>query len=171
MKKENILVVVIICISIIGIMIYYSTKPVKPTDSVQGEGSIQTSDASSIDWQDYEQGMELAKSRNKHIFLYFHADWCAYCVKLKKTTFKNKAVLKYLKENFISIEVDTDKKQSLATQWKVKGLPTLWFLKQDSSKINNHPGFVDAKQLLQILKYIHTSSYDKMSFQEFVKTI
>ena len=171
MKKENVLVIAIICIAIIGFIVYNNLKPVKQADLIQEKETSKTSDASKIDWQGYEQGMELAKSQNKHVFLYFHADWCSYCTKLKKTTFQDKAVLKYLKDNFISITVDTDKNQSLAAQWNVKGLPNLWFLKPDNSKISNIPGFVDAKQFLNILKYIHTSSYDKMNYQAFLKTI
>jgi thioredoxin-related protein len=152
-------------------MIYINSKPEKQTDSIQGNEPSQISDTSTIDWQGYAQGMELAKIEKKPIFLYFYADWCTYCKKLKKTTFKNKAVLNYLKNNFISITVDTDKKQELATQWSVRGLPTLWFLKPDNSKISSIPGYIDAKQFLHILKYIHTASYDKMNFQEFVKTL
>ena len=171
MKKESLLVIALICIAVIGVVIYNNSKSGKQADLIQGKGSGQTSDASKIDWQGYAQGMELAKSQNKHVFLYFHADWCTYCKKLKKTTFQDKGVLKYLKDNFISIEVDTDKNQELAIQWKVKGLPNLWFLKPDNSKINNIPGFIDAKQFLNILKYIHTASYDKMNFQDFIKTI
>ncbi|MBU0462559.1 MAG: thioredoxin family protein [Proteobacteria bacterium] len=171
MKKENVLVIAIICIAIIGFIVYNNLKPIKQADLIQEKETAQISDASNIDWQGYAQGMELAKGQNKHVFLYFHADWCTYCTKLKKTTFQDKAVLKYLKDNFISIAVDTEKNQELAKQWKVKGLPTLWFLKPDNSKISSIPGYVDAKQLLQILKYIHTTSYGKMNFQDFLKTI
>jgi len=171
MKKENILVVAIICIAVAGVMIYNNSKSGNPAEFISGKGSVQISDALTIDWQDYAQGMELAKSQNKHIFLYFHADWCTYCRKLKKTTFRNEAVLTYLKDNFISILVDTEKKKELTTQWKVRGLPTLWFLNPDNSKITSIPGFVNEKQFLRILKYIHTENYDKISFQKFVKTL
>jgi len=171
MKKENLLVVAIICIAFAGFMVYNNSKQENQTDSIQEEGVAQASETSNIDWQGYAQGMELAKTGNKNIFLYFHADWCTYCTKLKKTTFRNKAVLNYLKDNFISIAVDTDKKKELAAQWSVRGLPTLWFLKPDNSKISSIPGYIDAKQFLHILKYIHTASYDKMSFQEFIKTL
>ena len=171
MKKENLLVIAIICIAVIGFAAYKNFNSNKQTDSIQGKGFVQTSDTSKIDWQTYAQGRELAKNQNKHIFLYFHADWCTYCRKLKKTTFQDKTVLKYLKKNFISIKVDTDKNQEMATQWNVKGLPTLWFLKPDRSKISNIPGYVDKKQFLHILKYIHTQSYEKMNFQQFMKTI
>ena len=171
MKKENILVAVIICIAVAGVMMYINLNPKQPVAVIQDKMPGPISATSDIDWQEYVQGMELAKTENKPIFLYFYADWCTYWTKLKKTTFRNEAVLAYLKDNFISILVDTDKKQELATQWSVRGLPTLWFLKPDNSKINSIPGFVDAKQLLHILKYIHTESYDKMNFQEFAKTL
>ena len=59
----------------------------------------------------------------------------------------------------------------MAAQWNVKGLPTMWFLKSDRSKISSIPGYVDKKQFLHILKYIHTQSYEKMNFQQFMKTI
>ena len=105
------------------------------------------------------------------MFLYFHADWCTYCTKLKKTTFSDKDVLNYLNDNFISIAIDTEKEKEFASQWGIKGLPTLWFLESDSSKISNLPGYVGPEQFLTILKYISTQSYEKMSFAEFIKTI
>ena len=171
MKKENILVITIICIAIIGFALYNNSKSERQTDFIQGKESSPKSNASNIDWKSYAKGLELAKSQNKPVFLYFHADWCTYCVRLKKTTFKDKTILTYLKNNFISIAVDTDKNQELATQWKVKGLPTMWFLKSNNSKINSIPGYVDKKQFLHILKYIQTQSYEKMNFSDFVKTI
>ncbi len=177
MKKENILVIAIVCIAVAGVIMYNNSKSGRKTGSDFGTMSVQSSlptqngDGSSIAWQDYTQGMALAKTQDKHVFLYFHADWCTYCRKLKKTTFKDEAVLSYLRDNFISISVDTDKNQRLSTQWEVKGLPTLWFLAPDNSKISSIPGYVDKKQFLRILKYIHTKSYGKMTFHEFVKTL
>ncbi|MCP4720250.1 MAG: thioredoxin fold domain-containing protein, partial [Desulfobacteraceae bacterium] len=84
-------------------------------------------------------------------------------------TFKDKRILAYLEENFVSIQVDTEENQALSNEWKVKGLPTLWFLESDGEKIDSIPGYLDADQLLLILKYIHTKSYNTMSFQDFMK--
>lgn len=171
MKKENLLVIVLICIAVASVFVYKKSISPKKADLLLEKGDNNESGASAIDWQAYTVGMALAKKSNKHIFLYFHADWCTYCQKLKKTTFKDKEILAYLRDNFVSIAVDTDHNRELSTQWKVTGLPTLWFLKPDNSKISNIPGYVDKKQLLNVLKYIHTQSYDKLSFHEFVKTI
>jgi len=181
MKKENILVAAIICISIVGTLIYFNLKPDNnanaDTVAHQSAGTteqkqiITATKLSSIDWQPYAKGIDVAKAEDKPLFLYFHADWCTYCKKLKKTTFADKDVLNYLNDNFISITIDTEKEKAFASQWGIKGLPTLWFLESDSSKISNLPGYVGPEQFLVILKYIRTQSYEKMSFAEFVKTI
>ena len=180
MKKENILVVVLIAIALGAVMAFNlmsspEPEPVKemPSETVQnGPASVGGGESGShtgIDWKDYTPGMALAREKGKSIFLYFHAPWCTYCTKLKLTTFKDEKVLAYLKENFISIGVDTDQNRPLATEWNVTGLPTLWFLESSGKKINNMPGYVTADQLLQILKYIHTKSYTTMAFHDFVK--
>ncbi len=171
MKKENVFVIVLIIVAVSGVLGYNFIKYGEWFGSSSIEKSDSPDNAGSINWLEYNEGLKLAKTVDKPIFLYFHADWCTYCTKLKKTTFKDEKVLKFLDENFVSISVDSDKNKMLATQWKVRGLPTLWFLKSDNSKISNIPGYVDGNQFLQILNYIHTKSYEKMKFQEFAKTL
>ena len=172
MRKENILVVVLLTLALGGVYIYNRPSPDLVGAAGLNDSDLRLADASEksqeITWNDYTPGMALAKKEGKSIFLYFHAPWCGYCVKLKKSTFKDDRIKAYLKNNFVSISVDTDKRQSLARQWGVRGLPTLWFLESDGMKINNLPGYVDADQLLSILQYIHTKSYKNMNYQEFV---
>ncbi len=170
MKKENILVVAIVIIAVLGFMIYNNSKSYAPVGGMTEKQPVTVNDESGIDWQDFEKGLATAKAEKKHVFLYFHADWCTYCKKLKKTTFKDKKVLAFLEENFISISVDTDHNMALAEQWRVKGLPTMWFLKSDSSKVDYLKGFVDETQFLTILNYIHTKLYEKMSFNQYMET-
>ncbi len=178
MKKENVLVVVLIVLAIAGGIIYNRSKSSGPViqAAVASETSAKTAEktnlamiGTAIGWKDYTPGMATAAKGSKSIFLYFHAPWCTYCTKLKQTTFKDKKILAYLEKNFVSIQVNTDKNKVLSNEWKVKGLPTLWFLEPDGTKINSIPGYLDAAQLLLVLKYIHTKNYDKMSFQEFMK--
>ena len=132
-----------------------------------GGGAVSMA-GNTIHWEDYAAGLARAKSEEKHVFLYFHADWCSYCKKLKQTTFKDKRVVAYLAENFVSISVDTDKDTRRATEWKVRGLPTLWFLDVDGKKISHLPGFVTPDQFMYVLEFIRTDSYNSMSFQEFL---
>lgn len=172
MRKENILLVVLVVLVLGGVYLY--NRPVSDLGNpVSAENKIpqnsSTAASEDISWNDYTPGMALAGKEGKSIFLYFHAAWCGYCTKLKKETFTDDRVKAYLNDNFVSIGVDTDKREKLARQWGVRGLPTLWFLEADGTKINNLPGFVDADQLIAILQYIHTQSYKTMNFQEYVQ--
>lgn len=177
MRKENMLVVVLLVLVLGGIYLYnrsvsdvdtqVNSEPLAAANEPPQELSM--SAPPNILWNDYTPGMALARKEGKSIFLYFHADWCGYCVKLKKETFTDDRIKAYLNDHFVSIGVDTDKREKIARQWGVRGLPTLWFLEADGTKINSLPGFVDADQLLTILQYIHTRSYNTMNFQEYVQ--
>jgi thiol:disulfide interchange protein len=180
MKKENVLVVVLIALVIAGGGLYAKSKLTKstikptvlsePTEAAAATlASTGGNTGAGIGWKDYTPGMATAGKNGKPVFLYFHAPWCSYCTKLKETTFKDQKILAYLENNFVSIQVDTDQNQALSNEWKVKGLPTLWFLESDGTKINSIPGYLDASQLLLILRYMHTKSYNTMGFQDFMK--
>ena len=129
---------------------------------------VQGLTAEKVDFKTYDKGIKLVKSLNKKAFIDFHADWCKYCIKMEKEVFTNKKVIEYLNDNFISITVDTEKEEKVASKYKIKGLPQLYFLMEDGSPIKYRPGFVEAEELLQALKYINTDSYKKMSFSDFV---
>ncbi|MBF0203548.1 MAG: thioredoxin fold domain-containing protein [Desulfamplus sp.] len=124
-----------------------------------------------IEWKDYDKGVGIAKDHNKKVFLYFHADWCGYCRKMDASTFKDKALIDYMNANFIAIRVNSDVEKKIAESYGVRGLPTCWFLKSNSDKLSSMPGYIDAEKLLVILKYVHTESYEKMSFNDFEKSL
>jgi len=127
--------------------------------------------SSQINWHSFEKGLSMAAKQEKKIFLYFHADWCKYCTKMGNTTFKDSQVIDLLNKEFISIQVDSEKQQEIANNYGVRGLPNSWFLEKDATKINSLPGYVDGPVFAIILKYIKTDSFQKMSFQEFAKTL
>ena len=124
-----------------------------------------------IKWYTYKQGIELSKIEGKKIFLYFYADWCTYCKKMEKETFNDDSVVSYLNNNFIPIKVNSDIDVKTALSFGVRGLPSTWFIEGDGERISNLPGFIAADTLLNILKYINTDSYKKVSFREFMQEI
>lgn len=173
MRKENILVVVLVALVLGGTYLYNRSGPgldgQTTANPIITEVQASQSTSNNISWKDYTPGLAQAQKQGKSVFLYFHAPWCGYCVKLKKQTFTDSRVKAYLNQNFVSISVDTDKRGTLAQKWGVRGLPTLWFLASDGTKITSLPGFVNSDQLLMILQYIHTQSYKTMNFQEYVQ--
>ncbi|MBW2593680.1 MAG: thioredoxin family protein, partial [Deltaproteobacteria bacterium] len=100
-----------------------------------------TAAASEVIWNDYEKGLALGKSSNKKIMINFWAEWCGYCKKMEKETFREVKVADYLNANFISIRINSDKNKKLARAFKVTGLPVTWFLTENGDKIGNRPGW------------------------------
>lgn len=185
MKKEQMLVVILVVMGLAGVYWFVGTplgnRPAQESENAGTQSVTETvtdriTDSENpgkalpgIDWNDYTPGLARAKNQGKSVFLYFYAQWCTYCTKLKQTTFMDKKVQAYLDEHFVSISVDADQNQTLSQTWQVTGLPTMWFLTPEGDRISNLPGYVDGSQLLKILKYIRTESYLTMSFQDFVK--
>lgn len=109
-----------------------------------------------IDWHSYNEGLAMAKTSDKKVFLHFWTSWCGYCTKMTTETFSDSAVTDYLNENYISIKINTDKEKALAAKYKVKGLPTSWFLTDKGEPITSLGGYLPPDKLLPILKYIAT---------------
>jgi len=63
--------------------------------------------ADRIEWHTYDSGMSRSKFEKKKVFLYFYAEWCAYCRDMDLKTFKDPAVIVALNRNFIPIRVDS----------------------------------------------------------------
>lgn len=117
--------------------------------------------ADKIDWHSYESGLARGKFEKKKVFLYFHADWCAYCAEMDSKTFKDPAVIATLNRNFIPIRVDSERETAAAALFRVKGLPDLWFLAESGEVIGHRPGFIPADQLMKILNVVMTAPAGK----------
>lgn len=124
--------------------------------------------AEKVDFKTHDKGIELVKDLKKKAFVFFHADWCVYCKKMKKESLSDKKVIEYLNDNFVSILVDTEAEEKIASKYNAKRLPMLYFLKGDGSVLTHRPGYVEADELLNMLKFVNTESYKKMNFTDFI---
>ncbi len=123
---------------------------------------------SRINWLTFDQAQQY-KDGDRKFFIYFYADWCAYCHKLKKNAFANAEIIDYINTNYIPVFVDTDKEKRLAARFGVQGLPDLRFLTSGGEDLARWPGYIEKEHLLNMLQFIHTDSFGKMSFRDFVK--
>ena len=123
--------------------------------------------ASKVRWQNYEEGIRRGKQEKKKIFLNFYADWCHYCQVMEEKTFRDGAVAAYLNDHFIPVQVDSDRRQDIAREYSVQGLPTSFFIAEDGANIGSQPGYIPPDLMLPLLKYIHTDSFKRMDFKKF----
>jgi thiol:disulfide interchange protein len=89
-------------------------------------GSEDTSTAR-IRWvQDLSEGLRQAKETGKPAMLFFTADWCAPCLELKKHVFTDKRVIE-ASSRLVNIYVDVDKNYDAIADYKVRGIPAIFF--------------------------------------------
>lgn len=109
-----------------------------------------------IHWEkDYNTGIKRAMAENKPVYFIISKSTCPPCIRLKKTTFKDKAVVDMLNENFVAIISYTDKNDFIPRHIPVRYTPSSWFLKPDGEpRYEPLVGGLDAKSFLKALNIV-----------------
>lgn len=121
-----------------------------------------------INWLTFNKAQEYQNGDRKFL-IFFHADWCVYCRKLEKKVFADTEIINYINDHYIPVRVEIDKEKRLAARFGVRELPDLRFLASDGQNLARWPGYIEKDHLLNILQFIHTDSFNKMSFGDFIK--
>lgn len=72
-----------------------------------------------IIYDDIEKAEALAKIHQRKLIIIFGADWCPYCVDLKKDA---KTIKEF--DDYIVCFINTDKNKNLSKQFRIRNLPT-----------------------------------------------
>jgi thioredoxin-related protein len=135
-----------------------------PAGARAAEGEAATS---AVDWRTHDEALAEAAEIGKPVMIHFTADWCRWCVKMKKETYTDETVAALLREEFVTAMVDADNSPQLKAAYGVQGLPTIWFLTAEGQGITYLPGFVDAATFGPVLRWISTGAYQSQSFEDF----
>ncbi len=66
-----------------------------------------------INWKNWQE-LETALAENpKPIFLFFEAEWCAYCKKIERVVFTKPEVIKEINNNYYALKMDVETKDSI----------------------------------------------------------
>jgi len=112
---------------------------------------------SKIKWNlNVKEGLEFAKQHQKPVLVFFSASWCYWCRKLNHDVFMNDQVVK-LSESFVNILVDVDKNSDIARKFGVRGVPDIYFIKNDGKSIIQYNGNRTAEDMIdKMYPYIKT---------------
>jgi len=139
--------------------------------------------AAEVKWLGFDAGIEKALEEKKPVLIDFYTEWCHWCKVMDDKTFNAEEVAKKLSDDFVCIRLNAeDQKSSLNFDGKmytnaeftqalgVSGFPTLAFIDDAGQFITKVPGYVPAKDFVNILNYIDKKYYEKnMSFEEFLE--
>ena len=149
--------------------------------------------AQKINWMTFQEAVKLNETTPKKIFIDVFTDWCGWCKKMDQTTFLNKEVIDYMNENYYAVKLDAEMNDTIVfggytyinqggnngrkgTHQLAAALlqgrlsyPSYVFMNEKTQLITVAPGYMEAKNLLPILKYISTDAYLNQSYNDFIK--
>lgn len=134
-------------------------------------GGLASQPEKTIHWLSFDEAKKIeAQDQSKKFLLYFYTSWCGYCRKLDQNTFVDQTVAAYINTHFIPVRINSEQLPRIAARYRVAGVPDLRFLSSKGEGIARWPGYIAPDKLLPLLKYIHTDSYQKMGYSDFLKT-
>ena len=148
--------------------------------------------AQEITWISFEEAIELNKKTPKLILIDVYTDWCGWCKKLDKITYKNNEVIKLINENFYAVKLDGEEKEDITFKdhtfkYKEEGstkynefaatimggklsYPTTIILSPEEKLLDRIPGYLDEKTMEKILTFFYSEDYKIKNWVEFEKT-
>jgi len=108
-----------------------------------------------VEWTDFGAGIERARSERMPVLATFVTDWCPYCTKMARSTWKASSVKERLGE-VVAVRVNAEDSgerngysgAALAARYGVSGYPAQLLLDGDGQVIARHDGYQTPAQLL-----------------------
>lgn len=61
-----------------------------------------------INWMSWSQLKQALNNEPKPVFIFFHAEWCAYCKKIEREIFTYPDVINKLNTSYYAVEMDVE---------------------------------------------------------------
>jgi len=89
-----------------------------------------------IDWQPWDSGTFARAARErKPVLLSIAATWCEACHEMDRTTYADPEVAAIVRERFVPVRVDADRRPDINDRYNLGGWPTTVFLTPDGGVI------------------------------------
>jgi len=146
------------CVASLTFLDLPANVPITTTNTTEDAARQVRLAADRVHWSDFVTGLERASVEGGAVLANFTANWCGYCKKMDRTTWKSPAVIDRL-AGIVPVRVDVDETRprngqagaDLAARFGVQGTPTLILLDRDGQVIDRASGYLDSRQLLEWL--------------------
>jgi uncharacterized protein YyaL (SSP411 family) len=95
-----------------------------------------------------------ARSQGKPVLLSITASWCRNCVEMDRTSYADAGVVALVRERFVPIRVDADRRPDVSERYGLGGWPTTAFLTPDGEVLGGGT-YVDAGRLTNVLRRVY----------------
>ena len=91
----------------------------------------------------YREAIKRSGEEGIPVLIFFDADWCSWCKKMKSETLTDKNVKEIMK-NYILVFVDYDRNKFVARKFGVQGLPSYAITNVNETKLKSDGGYLSA---------------------------
>lgn len=137
--------------------------------------------APQIEWPSFKEAFVNAGESNKIVLIDVWSPTCGWCRKLQSEVYTRRELQKFVFDHFeigrINLDITDDSltfrgytlsSQMLAGGLGASGTPTTIFLEADGAYITRLQGFHAHDDFFDVLKFVGSESFRKMSFEDFL---
>jgi thioredoxin-related protein len=140
-----------------------------------------TTAVSSVEWQSLEEAQKQAKETGKKVLIFGYADWCTYCMQMRKETYPADNVQESLEKDYIPVQIngeseeeivfngETYKSYELARFLRLTSYPTHYFLDSEGKIIGAQPGFLPADVFSPLMDYVSEGLFGEVTFLDYLE--
>jgi len=86
------------------------------------------------------------------------ADWCHYCKKMDRETWKNRAVSRAISDGYVPLKLMDEDHKELIAALQIKAFPSTLVFSSDRQLIARIDGYVEPAKMLEVLDQIRLST-------------
>jgi thioredoxin-related protein len=103
---------------------------------------------------DLSEALELAKEKDKIIFIDAYTTWCGPCKQMDREVFTDSTVGDFFNNNFINLKLDMEKGTGIETvkKYQVRGYPSFLFLDASGTLLHQGIGFQPIPRFMEMAK-------------------
>ncbi len=142
-------------------------------------------------WLNLDEAETKSLEANRKVMLFLYTDWCIWCKKMEKTTFKDETIANYINSKFLPAKFDAENEKVVEFQNKnyafqdvePRGVhelamelmggrityPTIAFFDENWQLIQSIPNFHSAENFEMILTYFAGDFFKKTPWTSYQK--
>jgi thioredoxin-related protein len=104
------------------------------------------------EYNNFSEAIDASQKYNKNVFVYFGAEWCSWCKKMKSEVLFEKEVRENLNKEYIICILDIDQESKEAKKFKVSSVPAYMIIDSSESIVEKTSGYKPKDEFLNWLK-------------------
>ncbi len=134
---------------------------------------------SGFEWFSLEEAQVKAKETGKNILLFGYAEWCTYCLKMRRESFPDSSVQKSIADYYYPVQLNGESEErvtwngnempakELARYLRLASFPTHYFINSEGEILGAQPGYIEPYVYSPLLNYVGSGAFGNMTFEEF----